>query len=110
MGYKFYKFDKLIVTGSGDKTIKVWSLLDFSCKKTLEGHTNSVQRVKFFNREHPQLLSCGADGLIKLWDYKQGEIIKSLDNHDQRIWAMDLKMMENISLLLMPMEIKLLDR
>ena len=47
MGYKFYKFDKLIVTGSGDKTIKVWSLLDFSCKKTLEGHTNSVQRVKF---------------------------------------------------------------
>lgn len=87
----FYKFDKLIVTGSGDKTIKVWSLLDFSCKKTLEGHTNSVQRVKFFNREHPQLLSCGADGLIKLWDYKQGEIIKSLDNHDQRIWAMDLK-------------------
>lgn len=87
----FYKFDKLIVTGSGDKTIKVWSLLDFSCKKTLEGHTNSVQRVKFFNREHPQLLSCGADGLIKLWDYKQGEIIKSLDNHDQRIWAMNLK-------------------
>lgn len=87
----FYKFDKLIVTGSGDKTIKVWSLLDFSCNKTLEGHTNSVQRVKFFNREHPQLLSCGADGLIKLWDYKQGEIIKSLDNHDQRIWAMDLK-------------------
>lgn len=87
----FYKFDKLIVTGSGDKTIKVWSLLDFSCKKTLEGHTNSVQRVKFFNREHPQLLSCGADGLIKLWDYKQEEIIKSLDNHDQRIWAMDLK-------------------
>lgn len=87
----FYKFDKLIVTGSGDKTIKIWSLLDFTCKKTLEGHTNSIQRVKFFNKNHPQLLSCGADGLIKIWDYKLGEIIKSLDNHDQRIWAMDLK-------------------
>ena len=87
----FYKFDKLIVTGSGDKTIKVWSLLDFSCKKTLEGHTNSVQRVKFFNREHPQLLSWGAEGLFRLWESKQGELINSLDNHDQRIWAMDLK-------------------
>lgn len=87
----FYKFDKLVVTGSGDKTIKVWSLLDFTCKKTLEGHTNSVQRVKFFNKDHPQLLSCGADGLVKIWDYKLGEIIKSLDNHDQRIWAMDVK-------------------
>lgn len=87
----FYKFDKLVVTGSGDKTIKVWSLLDFTCKKTLEGHTNSVQRVKFFNKDHPQLLSCGADGLVKIWDYKLGEIIKSLDNHDQRIWTMDVK-------------------
>lgn len=87
----FYKFDKLVVTGSGDKTIKVWSLLDFTCKKTLEGHTNSVQRVKFFNKDHPQLLTCGADGLVKIWDYKLGEIIKSLDNHDQRIWAMDVK-------------------
>ena len=44
MGYKFYKFDKLIVTGSGDKTIKSLVIIGFSCKKTLEGHTNSVQK------------------------------------------------------------------
>ncbi|RLV91716.1 U3 small nucleolar RNA-associated protein 13 [Spathaspora sp. JA1] len=87
----FYKFDKLIVTASGDKTVKVWSLIDFSCKKTFEGHTNSIQRVKFFNSDSPQLLSAGADGLIKIWDYKSGEVIKSLDNHDNRIWALDLK-------------------
>lgn len=87
----FYKFDKLIVTGSGDKTVKVWSLVDFTCKKTFEGHTNSIQRVKFFNSTSPQLLSVGADGLVKLWDYKSGEVIKSLDNHDNRIWALDIK-------------------
>ncbi|EGW31040.1 uncharacterized protein SPAPADRAFT_142668 [Spathaspora passalidarum NRRL Y-27907] len=87
----FYKFDKLIATASGDKTVKVWSLVDFSCKKTFEGHTNSIQRVKFFNSDSPQLLSAGADGLIKLWDYKSGEVIKSLDNHDNRIWALDVK-------------------
>ncbi|KAG7664188.1 utp13 [[Candida] subhashii] len=87
----FYKFDKLIVTGSGDKTIKVWSLVDYSCKKTFEGHTNSIQRVRFFNSQSPQLVSCGADGLVKLWDYKSGEVLKSLDNHENRIWAMEIK-------------------
>ncbi|ABN66819.2 predicted protein [Scheffersomyces stipitis CBS 6054] len=87
----FYKFDKLIVTASGDKTLKVWSLNDFTCVKTFEGHTNSVQRAKFFNRFSPQLLSTGADGLVKVWDYKSGEIIKTLDNHENRIWSIDIK-------------------
>lgn len=35
----------LVITGSGDKTVKLWSLRDYSCLRTFEGHTNSVLKV-----------------------------------------------------------------
>jgi len=34
-----------ILTGSGDKSVKVWSLTDYTCLRTFEGHTNSVLKV-----------------------------------------------------------------
>lgn len=30
---------------AGDKTIKIWSLNDYTCVKTLEGHTAGVLKV-----------------------------------------------------------------
>jgi WD40 repeat protein len=33
--------DKLI-SGSGDRTIKVWSTDTWTCERTLEGHTSAV--------------------------------------------------------------------
>lgn len=34
-----------ILTGSGDKTVKIWSLADYTCLRTFEGHTNSILKV-----------------------------------------------------------------
>lgn len=30
---------------TGDKTVKIWSLTDYTCVKTLEGHTAGVLKV-----------------------------------------------------------------
>ncbi|KAI9884293.1 MAG: hypothetical protein M1823_003923 [Watsoniomyces obsoletus] len=35
----------LVLTGSGDKTVKIWNLTDYTCLRTLEGHTNSVLKA-----------------------------------------------------------------
>ncbi|KAG8925792.1 U3 small nucleolar RNA-associated protein 13 [Tulasnella sp. 418] len=84
---RFSRHDRVIASASGDKTIKLWNLDDYSCLKTFEGHTNSVLRVEFLNRGI-QLLSAASDGLVKLWNIKSEECMTSLDNHEDKIWAL----------------------
>ncbi|KAF8204036.1 U3 small nucleolar RNA-associated protein [Pholiota molesta] len=72
--------------GRGDKTVKLWSLDDYSCLRTFEGHTNSVLRVDFLNAGL-QLISTGSDGLAKLWNVREEECVATLDNHEDKVPA-----------------------
>ncbi|KAL9584552.1 MAG: hypothetical protein Q9212_002043 [Teloschistes hypoglaucus] len=91
----------VVLTGSGDKTVKIWSLTDYSCLRTLEGHTNSVLKVLWMPsaaassedstpalKRPAQIASAGGDGLVKIWDANTGEVACTLDNHTDRIWAL----------------------
>ncbi|CCX31824.1 WD40-repeat-containing domain protein [Pyronema domesticum] len=84
------KGGRMVVTGSTDKTVKLWSLVDYSCLKTFEGHTNSIQRALWISGGL-QVVSGGNDGLVKVWDIKSGECSATLDNHEQRIWAISTR-------------------
>ncbi|KAL8283412.1 hypothetical protein RQP46_005822 [Phenoliferia psychrophenolica] len=87
---KFSPVDQVLATASGDRTVKLWSLGDFSCLKTFEGHSNSVLRVDFLTRGM-QLVSCASDGLVKVWNVKDEEVASTLDNHDEKIWALAVR-------------------
>lgn len=86
----------LIVTGSGDKTMKIWNLSDYSCIRTFEGHTNSILKVAWLNvpspeergKRHIHIATAGGDGLVKVWDANTGELECTLDNHEDRVWAL----------------------
>ncbi|KAH0556485.1 hypothetical protein GP486_005618 [Trichoglossum hirsutum] len=86
----------LVLTGSGDRTVRIWSLSDYSCLRTLEGHTNSVLKVVWMNppkgdgkeKRGVQVASAGGDGLVKVWDMGSGEVQCTLDNHEDRVWAL----------------------
>ncbi|TFK77449.1 WD40 repeat-like protein [Pluteus cervinus] len=86
---KFSRSEKVLASGSGDKTVKLWSLEDFSCLKTFEGHTNSVLRVDFLNHGM-QLVTAASDGLVKLWSIREEECITTLDNHEDKVWALGI--------------------
>lgn len=81
---RFGRAERVLATGSGDKTVKLWSLDDFACLKTFEGHTNSVLRVDFLNAGM-QLVSAASDGLVKLWNVRDEECVATMDNHEDKV-------------------------
>lgn len=81
---RFGRTERVLATGSGDKTVKLWSLDDFSCVKTFEGHTNSVLRVDFINAGM-QMVSTASDGLVKLWNVRDESCAATMDNHEDKV-------------------------
>jgi U3 small nucleolar RNA-associated protein 13 len=84
---RFSKVERVLATGSGDKTIRLWNLDDFSCVKTFEGHTNSVLRIDFLNAGL-QMVSTASDGLVKLWNVRDEECVATMDGHEDKVWAL----------------------
>jgi U3 small nucleolar RNA-associated protein 13 len=88
----------MIVTGSGDKTVRIWSLTDYSCLRTFEGHVNSVLKVIWLpvssdgkDSRGVQVASAAGDGLVKVWDAQSSECAATLDNHIDRVWALAVR-------------------
>ena len=54
----FSPVDRCLVSCSGDRTLRLWSMVDYSCLKMFEGGGASILCVKFVSRGM-QLLSGG---------------------------------------------------
>jgi platelet-activating factor acetylhydrolase IB subunit alpha len=80
-----------LVSGSRDKTIKIWEVRNSRCVLTLEGHDNWVNDVAF----HPTgrfLLSVSDDYSLRIWDLNNGRCYrKMLEAHKMFITSIDLK-------------------
>ncbi|BDI14895.1 hypothetical protein ANSO36C_06970 [Nostoc cf. commune SO-36] len=71
--------DKLIASGSDDKTIRLWKPDGSEAiEKPLE-HTKSVTTLSF-SPDSNMLASGTQDGIVRLWNIK-GELIKEFDNY-----------------------------
>ncbi|MCA2689583.1 MULTISPECIES: WD40 repeat domain-containing protein, partial [unclassified Microcystis] len=71
---------KTLVSGSGDKTIKLWNVETGQEIRTLKGHDSVVSSVNF-SPDGKTLVSSG-DNTIKLWNVKTGQEIRTLKGHD----------------------------
>ncbi|KAL6054778.1 Pleiotropic regulator 1 [Balamuthia mandrillaris] len=77
------------VTGSADRTIKVWDLASGMLKITLTGHINTPRGLAISPR-HPYLFSAGEDKMIKCWDLEYNKVIRQYHGHLSGIYCLAL--------------------
>jgi WD40 repeat protein len=77
---------KLVVSGSYDKTIKLWDSDKRILRCTLEGHTDFVSAV-VFSPDRKLIASASYDETIKLWDLATGALHRTLRGHTNWVSA-----------------------
>ncbi|KAM2957747.1 hypothetical protein FF2_024688 [Malus domestica] len=68
----YNKEDKLLYTGSWDKTVKAWKINERRCVDSFvahEGHINGIA----INKEDGCVFTCSSDGSVKIWRRVFGE-------------------------------------
>ncbi|XP_071501931.1 lissencephaly-1 homolog isoform X4 [Diadema antillarum] len=77
-----------LVSGSRDKTIKIWDVSAGGCIMTLTGHDNWVRGALF----HPggkYIISVADDKTLRVWDYKNKRCMKTLEAHQHFATSLD---------------------
>ncbi|MGM3305209.1 WD40 repeat domain-containing protein [Anabaena sp. WFMT] len=78
---------KFLVSGSRDKTIKVWNLETGKLIHTLKSHRDGVYAVALSPNE--QIIASGsADKTIKLWHLETGELLGTFIGHANTVTAL----------------------
>ncbi|GMH37739.1 hypothetical protein BSKO_05612 [Bryopsis sp. KO-2023] len=66
----------ILLSGSDDTQVRVWSLLSGECLNVLKGHTSSIESLAVSDGI---LASASRDRSLRLWDYEKGECVKVLN-------------------------------
>jgi len=89
--FSFLKLsDNLFVSGSEDKSIKLWKLENnnFTLVKTLNGHEDRVKSLVKLSEK--LIASASFDKTIKVWNVETGENIQTLKDHEQHVLSLEM--------------------
>jgi WD40 repeat protein/tRNA A-37 threonylcarbamoyl transferase component Bud32 len=76
--------DRLLASGSADKTVKLWNVATGKEMCTLKGHTAGVTGIAF-SPDGKRLVSSGADHTVRVWDTATGQQLSCLNGHADRV-------------------------
>jgi len=67
------------ISGSNDKTVRLWDVESGRCLRVLEGHTESVWSVALSTVR--RVLSGADDNTMRVWDWESGRCLRILEGH-----------------------------
>jgi WD40 repeat protein len=71
---------KTCISGSGDRTLKLWDIQSGACIRTFLGHDHFVRSVAY-SPDGKTCLSASWDNTLKLWDINSGNCILTFTGH-----------------------------
>ena len=66
-----------VVSGSEDKTVRIWDAVTGECEQTLEGHSSYVRSASF-SPDGTKVVSGSNDQTVRIWDAVTGECEQTL--------------------------------
>eukprot|EP00301_Raphidiophrys_heterophryoidea_P001782 c10845_g1_i4.p1 GENE.c10845_g1_i4~~c10845_g1_i4.p1 ORF type:complete len:628 (+),score=88.34 c10845_g1_i4:52-1935(+) len=85
----------LVVTGSGDRSLRVWDLSSNSCVRVLRGHTEKVWTVCSWSGDW--VASAGRDQAIRIWDVVAGTCLRVMPNvHSNTITSLRFSVIDGL--------------
>ena len=73
-----------VLSGSEDKTVKLWDAASGELLRTFEGHSDAVTSVAF-SPDGRQVLSGSHDNTVKLWDAASGQLVRTFEGHSDTV-------------------------
>jgi WD40 repeat protein len=73
-----------IVSGSYDKTVRIWDSVSGAVLHTLEGHTSAVTSVAF-SFDGSRIVSGSHDKTVRIWDSVSGAVLHTLEGHTSAV-------------------------
>ncbi|MBF0518658.1 MAG: protein kinase [Nitrospirae bacterium] len=89
--------EKYLLSGSDDKTLKLWDISTGECVKTFEGHRDHVTSVSL-SQSNSYALSGSDDKTLKLWDISTGECVKTFEGHRDHVTSVSLSQSNSYAL------------
>jgi WD40 repeat protein len=83
----FARDGRRIVTGSGDRTARVWDVATGAELLKLEGHEGQVNSVAI-SRDGLRIAT-SADKAARIWDAKTGKVLQKLEGHTDAVNVVD---------------------
>jgi WD40 repeat protein len=80
---------KLVASGGGDGTVRLWETSTGRLLMTLHGHTGGVFGVALSDDGH-LVASCGDDSSVRLWETTGGRPLGVLQGHTGVVWRVAL--------------------
>jgi WD40 repeat protein len=77
---------KTLVTGSRDKSIRVWDLNTTKVIRMLQGHNDEITTLAF-SKDGTQLASASKDQNIRIWSLSSADEHRNFAGHEGYVWS-----------------------